>query len=75
MCKTAEVEFIREVDGDVYPIEVKAGLSGKLKSLNIFVDKYPVKYCTRISASNLEFNKQAKIHNYPLYLSSCFPFS
>jgi predicted AAA+ superfamily ATPase len=75
MRKAAEVEFVREVDGEVYPIEVKAGLSGKLKSLNIFADKYPVKYRTRISARNLEFNEQAKIHNYPLYLSSRFPFS
>lgn len=75
MRKNAEVEFIREAGGEVYPVEVKAGHSGKLKSLNIFADKYPVKYRTRISARNLEFNEQAKIHNYPLYLSSHFPLS
>ncbi|MCP5050888.1 MAG: ATP-binding protein [bacterium] len=73
MSNTAEVEFIREVDGDVYPIEVKAGHSGKLKSLNVFAEKYPIKYRTRISARNLEFNDQAKIHSYPLYLTHRFP--
>ncbi len=73
MSNTAEVEFIREIDGDVYPVEVKAGQSGKLKSLNIFASKYPVKYRTRISARNLEFNPQAGFHNYPLYLSYRFP--
>lgn len=69
----SEVEFIREVDGNVYPIEVKAGHSGKLKSLNIFAEKYPVNYRTRISARNLEFNRQANIHSYPLYLAYRFP--
>jgi len=73
MRNTAEIEFVREVDGEVYPVEVKPGHSGKLKSLNIFAEKYPVKYRTRISARNLEFNESAKIHSYPLYLSSRFP--
>lgn len=75
MSNTAEVEFIREIDGRVYPIEVKAGQSGKLKSLNVFAAKYPASYRTRISARNLEFNEQSKIHNYPLYLSYRFPLS
>lgn len=71
--KNAEVEFIREIGGDVYPIEVKAGQSGRLKSLNVFASKYDIKYRTRISARNLEFNEQAGIHSYPLYLSYRFP--
>jgi predicted AAA+ superfamily ATPase len=75
MSNTAEVEFIREIDAEVYPIEVKAGQSGKLKSLNVFAAKYPVTYRIRISARNLEFNEQSKIHNYPLYLSYRFPLS
>lgn len=72
---TAEVEFVREGDGQVYPIEVKAGHSGKLKSLNVFVGRYPTRYRTRISARNLEFNDQAKLHSYPLYLTYRFPLS
>ncbi len=71
--RTAEVEFVREVDGTVYPIEVKAGHSGKLKSLNVFAARYSPPYRTRISARNLEFNESGNIHSYPLYLSCRFP--
>ncbi|MCK4765369.1 MAG: ATP-binding protein [Candidatus Aminicenantes bacterium] len=73
MSNTAEVEFLREIDGDVYPVEVKAGLSGKLKSLNVFAKKYRTKYRVRISARNLEFNDQSLLHSYPLYLAHRFP--
>ena len=75
MSNTAEVEFIREIDGRVFPIEVKSGRSGKLKSLNVFTKKYDVPYRTRISARNLEFNEKAKMHNYPLYLAYRFPLT
>lgn len=75
MSNTAEVEFLREIDGDVYPVEVKAGLSGKLKSLNVFAQKYKVKYRIRISARNLEFNEPTLIQSYPLYLAHKFPLA
>lgn len=69
----AEVDFIREINGHVYPIEVKSGISGKLKSLNVFASKYPIKYRTRMSARNLEINNQGTMHSYPLYLAYRFP--
>ena len=47
---TSEVEFVRELDGRVFPVEVKAGLSGKLKSLNVFLQKYKSKYRVRLSS-------------------------
>ncbi len=72
---TSEIEFLREIDGEVLPIEVKAGLSGKLKSLNVFSQKYNSPYRTRISGRNFEFNETSKMHNYPLYLSFRFPLS
>ncbi|MCF6335287.1 MAG: AAA family ATPase [Spirochaetales bacterium] len=70
---TSEVEFIKENDGDFYPIEVKAGLSGKLKSLNVFSQKYNSPYRTRISGRNLEINDSVGMHSYPLYLAFKFP--
>ena len=70
---TAEVEFMREIDGMVIPIEVKSGLSGKLKSLKVFADRYKSEYRVRFSAHNLEINKQAHFHSYPLYLAGKFP--
>jgi predicted AAA+ superfamily ATPase len=73
MSNTAEIEFMLEVDGKVLPIEVKSGLSGKLKSLNIFAQKYGSTYRTRFSSRNLEINTEAAMHSYPLYLSGRFP--
>jgi uncharacterized protein len=70
---TAEIEFMREVNGDVIPVEVKSGLSGKLKSLNVFAERYKSKYRARISAHNLEINTQSRFHSYPLYLAGKFP--
>ena len=70
---TSEVEFVREINGMVIPIEVKAGLSGKLKSLNVFSQKYKSRYRVRLSSRQLEINKSAGMHSYPLYLAGIFP--
>ena len=71
---TAEIEFMLENVGQVLPIEVKSGASGKLKSLNVFMQKYPATpYRTRISARPLEINHTAAMHSYPLYLAGQFP--
>ncbi|MGE5669926.1 MAG: ATP-binding protein [Fibrobacterota bacterium] len=70
---TSEIEFLREINGQVYPIEVKAGQSGKLKSLNVFASKYRIPCRVRFSARNLEINEQAQMHSYPLYLAGRFP--
>lgn len=72
---TAEIEFMIEHSGSVLPIEVKAGLSGKLKSLNVFADKYKSPYRTRISARNFLIDEQTQMHNYPLYLAYRFPLA
>ncbi len=73
MNNTSEIEFMREVDGRVLPIKVKSGKSGKLKSLNVFAQKYGAAYRTRFSTRNLEINTDAGMHSYPLYLSGYFP--
>jgi predicted AAA+ superfamily ATPase len=70
---TSEIEFLREVNGVVYPIEVKSGLSGKLKSLNVFASKYHTPIRVRFSSQNLEINRTAGMHSYPLYMASRFP--
>jgi predicted AAA+ superfamily ATPase len=38
---TAEVDFIFSKDGNIYPVEVKSGLSGKLRSLHLLLNEYP----------------------------------
>lgn len=68
-----EVEFIRNVDGDVLPIEVKSGNVTHAKSLQKFMEKYASKYRTIISARPFRIDQCNGVHNYPLYLASRFP--
>jgi hypothetical protein len=72
--KTAEVEFLREIEGDVLPIEIKSGWVTRAKSLRVFADKYDPEYRTVMSANNLHIDRDNKIHRYPLYLASRLPF-
>jgi predicted AAA+ superfamily ATPase len=65
----SEIEFMREVDGRIYPIEVKSGLSGKLKSLQVFAEKYKAPLRVRISAYNLQIRPEEGFVNVPLYLA------
>lgn len=71
--KTAEVEFLREVNGDVFPVEVKSGFVTQAKSLKVFALKYTPEYRTIMSARNLHIDRSNKIHHYPLYLAGRFP--
>ncbi|MCX6583635.1 MAG: DUF4143 domain-containing protein [Candidatus Aminicenantes bacterium] len=70
---TAEVEFLREIEGKLLPIEVKSGGVTKSKSLNVFAGKYSPDYRVIMSARNLKINRERKLHYYPLYLASRFP--
>jgi predicted AAA+ superfamily ATPase len=69
----SEVEFIRDIDGDILPIEVKSGNVTHAKSLHKFVEKYGSKYRTIMSGRPFKIDDRNKIHNYPLYLASRFP--
>lgn len=71
----SEVEFIRNIDGDILPIEVKSGNVTHAKSLQKFVEKYGSKYRTIMSGRPFKIDKHNGIHNYPLYLASRFPVS
>jgi len=69
----SELEFVREVEGEILPVEIKSGWVTKSKSLNKFSEKYKVPYRTIMSANNLHIDKKNKLHRYPLYLASRFP--
>ena len=38
---TAEVDFVAVVGNNIYPVEVKSGVAGKLKSLHLLLHNYP----------------------------------
>lgn len=63
---TAEVDFLIEDEGGVYPLEIKSGTTNKKKSLRVYDDKYHPAYCIRSSPMNLTLDNN--LLNCPLYL-------
>ena len=72
---TAEVEFVREIAGEIIPIEVKSGWVTQAKSLYVFAQKYHPPYRVIMSAQPLLMDSQTKLQKIPLYLAELFPFS
>ena len=61
----AEVDFIIVKDDKLIPIEVKANIHSKSKSLESYKSRYKAEYAIRISAKNFGF--QNNIKSIPLY--------
>ncbi len=66
---TAEVEFLREFDGEVIPVEIKSGWVTQAKSLKVFARKYSPGCRIVMSAKNLFIDRENRVHRYPLYLA------
>jgi predicted AAA+ superfamily ATPase len=66
----AGVDFVLPVDGMIYPLEVKSGLSRKTRSLRVYADKYRPGLVFRSSPRN--FTKDGDFINIPLYAISQF---
>ncbi len=63
---SAEIDFVVQSENQIIPIEVKAGKTGTLKSLQIFVTEKKLKKAIRINAdlpSVVEVNTSIKIEN------------
>lgn len=72
----AEVDFIVSEDNCIFPLEVKSGMTKKKKSLLVYGEKYshseyPPPILSRATLMN--FAKDGKIVNYPLYAVCLFP--
>jgi len=61
----AEVDYLIQKNGNIVPIEVKSGKSGKMQSLHLFLKEKRVKQGIRTSLEN--FTKYDNIQVYPLY--------
>jgi len=68
---SAEVDFVVSHNEEIFPLEVKAGVSSKKKSLKIYGEKYNVNVLSRSTLMN--FKKDQNIYNYPLYAVHLFP--
>jgi predicted AAA+ superfamily ATPase len=73
----AEVDFIYLFEGQIYPIEVKSGKEGKLKSLHLFMDQTTHDLAIRFYAGELRISesittsgKKYKLLNLPYFLAS-----
>ena len=62
----AELDFMLETDGEIYPLEVKSGMSSKKKSLQSYLQKYRPGLAVCASPMNLRHDEL--ILNCPLYL-------
>lgn len=65
---SAEVDYIIEKEGEVVPVEVKSGSTGKMQSLNLFISEKKSPGGIRISLEN--FARYGKITVIPLYAIS-----
>ena len=63
-----EVDYVINVGATILPIEVKAGSTGRMRSLNMFIDMHDCRYGLRISQKPFEITN--KIVSIPFYLIS-----
>ncbi len=65
----AEVDFITRIGEDIIPIEVKAKINNRARSLGVYVERYKPSYAIRISQKNFGFENGMK--SVPLYATFC----
>lgn len=67
---TAEVDFVIQNEGDIIPVEVKAGENAKAKSFKLFCEKFRPETAIRSSLAN--YRKESWMTNVPLYVIGDF---
>ncbi|MFH1386986.1 MAG: AAA family ATPase [bacterium] len=67
----AEVDFVVSFGANIIPIEVKAGKTGKLKSMRLFIKEKGAKFGIRISQEKLSYYDQ--VLSLPLYMIDQLP--
>lgn len=69
--KKAELDFLCEFDSRIHPLEAKAGINPKSKSLNSFDLQFNPTVLSRTTLLNMR--RDGKIRNYPMYAITLFP--
>ena len=62
----AEVDFVVQFESNVFPVESKAGMNLKAKSLKVYIDKYNPKLAIRTSQA--DYKKTNNLYDIPLYM-------
>ena len=63
---TSEIEFLLETDEDIIPVEVKAGINTKAKSLKVFKELYSPRQVFVLSGNPMNISNNEHI---PLYMA------
>jgi hypothetical protein len=69
--KKAEIDFLCEIDGTIFPLETKAAINPRSKSLKSYDQQFSPKVLSRTTLLNLK--QDGIICNYPLYSITLFP--
>ena len=64
----AEVDYVVDAQGEILPIEVKAGTKGAMRSLHLFLDDRNANRGIRVSGEN--FARYGRIETLPIYAVS-----
>jgi hypothetical protein len=67
---TAEIDYLIEKDGQIIPIEVKSGPTGRMKSLHMFIAKHQTNKALKISQA--PFQKGNPVISLPFYAIESF---
>ncbi len=68
---TAEVDYLMQTEGHIFPIEVKSSKGNTLRSINLFLESHPKsKQAVRFSTHN--FSQYNDTTSYPLYAVANF---
>ncbi len=62
----AEIDYVVQIDGKIIPIEVKSGKTGRLKSLQIFLQEKNIPMGVKVSQEPL--GKSGNVLSLPLYM-------
>lgn len=67
--RSAEVDFVIQLSGQLIPIEVKSADNTRAKSLKVYMDAYKPAYAIKLSAKH--FGYENSIKTLPLYAAFC----
>ena len=73
MGRTSEIEFVVQLENKLVPVEVKAGINTRAKSLLAYINKYHPDMAFKFTGNKFGVDEQRNICNYPLYMVSKFP--
>jgi hypothetical protein len=64
----AEIDYLYRFDGQMIPVEVKSGTSGKLRSLLQFFDMSEISVAVRFYAGNFQVEEHKTLNGKPFKL-------